>query len=136
MSWFELFFHQFCKSDMSRYGYLEVFQRVPWYRLYLYIYLSRAKRSYAFRACVDRKGPDQCTDSQSDHDLRCQLPGTVDTIESINGERRPGRDPAHAQDAVNLHLLRMPEGTFSLDAAHFMNYTLNESEFCMHYNTQ
>ena len=24
------FFPQFCKSDMLRYGYLEVFQRVPW----------------------------------------------------------------------------------------------------------
>ena len=28
MSLFELLFSQFCKSDMSRYGYLEVFQRV------------------------------------------------------------------------------------------------------------
>ena len=27
--WF-IFFPQFCKSDMLRYGYLEVFQRVPW----------------------------------------------------------------------------------------------------------
>ena len=27
---FEIFFPQFCKSDMSRYGYLEVFTRVPW----------------------------------------------------------------------------------------------------------
>ena len=27
---FNLFFFQFCKSDMSRYGYLELFQRVPW----------------------------------------------------------------------------------------------------------
>ena len=27
---FELFFPEFCKSDMLRYGYLEVFQRVPW----------------------------------------------------------------------------------------------------------
>ena len=27
---FELFFPQLCKSDMSRYGYLEVFRRVPW----------------------------------------------------------------------------------------------------------
>ena len=26
----ELFFPELCKSDMSRYGYLEVFQRVPW----------------------------------------------------------------------------------------------------------
>ena len=25
-----IFFSQFWKSDMSRYGYLEVFQRVPW----------------------------------------------------------------------------------------------------------
>ena len=27
---FDLFFPHFCKSDMPRYGYLEVFQRVPW----------------------------------------------------------------------------------------------------------
>ena len=25
-----IIFPQFCKSDMSKYGYLEVFQRVPW----------------------------------------------------------------------------------------------------------
>ena len=27
---FDWYFPQFCKSDMSKYGYLEVFQRVPW----------------------------------------------------------------------------------------------------------
>ena len=27
---FNLFFPQFCKSDMSRYGYREIFLRVPW----------------------------------------------------------------------------------------------------------
>ena len=26
---FDLYFPQFCKSDMSKYGYHEVFQRVP-----------------------------------------------------------------------------------------------------------
>ena len=26
---FDLYFPQFCKSGMSKYGYLEVFQRVP-----------------------------------------------------------------------------------------------------------
>ena len=26
---FDWYFSQFCKSDMSKYGYLEVFQRVP-----------------------------------------------------------------------------------------------------------
>ena len=31
---FNLFcFPQFCKSDMSRYGNLEVFQRVPWFEI-------------------------------------------------------------------------------------------------------
>ena len=30
----------------------------------------------------------------------------------------PGCDIAHAQDDVKLHMLRMVEGTFSLDAAH------------------
>ena len=38
-------FPQFCKSDMSKYGYLEVFYRVPWIsynesRLYFFIYKS------------------------------------------------------------------------------------------------
>ena len=26
---FDWYFPQFCKSDMSKYGYLEVFQRIP-----------------------------------------------------------------------------------------------------------
>ena len=26
---FDLYFPQFCKTDMSKYGYLEAFQRVP-----------------------------------------------------------------------------------------------------------
>ena len=30
MWFFDLFFPLFCKSNMWRYGYLEVFQRVPW----------------------------------------------------------------------------------------------------------
>ena len=29
----------------------------------------------------------------------------------------PGRDYAHAQDDLNQHILRMLEGTFSLDPA-------------------
>ena len=44
---FDWYFPQFCKSDMSKYGYLEVFQRVPSisrYRewtVYVLDYLSR-----------------------------------------------------------------------------------------------
>ena len=39
----------------------------------------------------------------------------------MNGEQRPGWyfARAQAQDGLNLRILHMFEGTFSLDAAHF-----------------
>ena len=36
----------------------------------------------------------------------------------FNGEQMPGWDFAHVPDDVNLHILRMLESTFSLDATH------------------
>ena len=39
--YFNYFFSQFCKSDILRYGYLEVFQRVPW--------VSRKRESTVFK---------------------------------------------------------------------------------------
>ena len=41
---------------------------------------------------------------------------TLDTLECFSGEQLPN-ETAHAQDDVNPHILRMLEGTFSLDAA-------------------
>ena len=41
----------------------------------------------------------------------------IDTMECINGEQRPGWDLAHAQDDMNLHILRMLKGSFSLGEA-------------------
>ena len=37
---FDLFIPQFCKSDMSRYSYPEVFQRVPWAEISKVDYIS------------------------------------------------------------------------------------------------
>ena len=42
----------------------------------------------------------------------------MDTTEYMNGEQRPRRYFAHAQDDLNLHILFMFKGTFLLDAAH------------------
>ena len=42
----------------------------------------------------------------------------ANTTEFMNWEQRPVRFFAHAQDVLNLRLLRMLECTFSLHAAH------------------
>ena len=44
----------------------------------------------------------------------------MDIIECINGEQRPDESfaHAHAQDDLNLHIVRMLEGTFSFGTAH------------------
>ena len=59
-----------------------------------------------------------CADAQSDQDLRCPQIESLDTNECFNGKQMPGCDFAHVQDDVNLHILHMFEGTFSLIAAH------------------
>ena len=38
----------------------------------------------------------------------------------MTGEQRPGWFFAHVQDDLNLHILHMYKGTFSLDAAHYV----------------
>ena len=42
---------------------------------------------------------------------------SLDTIESMNGEQMSGLYLEHAQNDLNLRILRMFEGTFSLDMA-------------------
>ena len=50
--------------------------------------------------------------------LLCLLTESSDTTEFINGEQRPGWYFAHAQDDLNLRILRMFDDTFLLYAAH------------------
>ena len=69
------------------------------------------------RAYADSEGPDQpAASAHSNQGLHCPLTESLDTTECLNGEQRPGSYVVHAQDDLNLRK-RMPEGTFSLDAA-------------------
>ena len=54
------------------------------------------------------------------HMRTTSLTESFDTIEYINGEKRPGKYFAHAQGDPNLFILRMFEDTFSLDPAHIV----------------
>ena len=56
-----------------------------------------------------------CTSAQSDQSLHCQLPESLDTMVCINSKKRLLLRHGHVQDDVNLHILCMLEGTFSLD---------------------
>ena len=60
-----------------------------------------------------RRGSD-CAHARSYQGLRCPLPEPLATIKCINGEKRPRRDLAHAQDNANQNILRTLEGIFRL----------------------
>ena len=65
--------------------------------------------------CGQRRPRSACASAQSDQGLHCPLTESLDTIECMNGEQKPGWYLAHAQDDLNLRILRMFVGTFSLD---------------------
>ena len=67
--------------------------------------------------CGRRRPGSACTSAQSDQGHRCLLTESFKTIECSNGEQLPGWDFAHAQDDLNLLILRMQQGPISLDAA-------------------
>ena len=56
--------------------------------------------------------------TQPDLGLHCPLTEPMDTTERMNGKQRPDESFAHAQDDLNLHIVRMLEGTFSFGTAH------------------
>ena len=67
--------------------------------------------------CGQQKPRAACASAQSHQDLHCPLTESLDTTEYMNGEQRTGRYFAHMQYDLNLRILCMFEGTFSLDAA-------------------
>ena len=103
------------------------------------IWILKAKTTiHIYRACAMRKSVfghkrqqmprSVCTSAQSDQGLHCPLTESLDTTECING------DLGHVQDDVNLHILCMPEGTFSLDEANTVRlelYNWPYSETCV-----
>ena len=68
--------------------------------------------------CGQRRPRSACASAQSDQSLHCPLTEALDTTECMNEEQIPGRYFAHVQEDLNLFILRMFEGTFSLDTAH------------------
>ena len=75
-------------------------------------------RNMSSGICEQRRPRSNCASAQADQDLRCPQTESLDTTECFNGEQMHGRGFAHVQDDVNPYILRMPEGTFSLDVAH------------------
>ena len=67
-----------------------------------------------------RRPRSDCADAQSDQGLRCPLTESLDTTEYMTEKQGPGLYFAHAQDDLNLRILRMFEGTFSLDTVHIL----------------
>ena len=59
---------------------------------------------------------------QSDQGLHCPLTESLDTTECISGEQRSGLYFTHSQDDLNLQILHMFEGTYSLDAAQLLSF--------------
>ena len=70
--------------------------------------------------CEQRRPGSACADAQADLGLHCPLTELLDTTECRKGERILGYF-AHGQDDLNLRILPMFEGTFSLDAAQVMS---------------
>ena len=71
---------------------------------------------------------------QSDQGLDCPLTESLDTTGSMNGEQRPRSYFEHAQDDLNLHILRMFRGSFfSQDVAH-MSFLFPQFFLCFRVN--
>ena len=78
--------------------------------------------------CEQRRPRSDCASAQSDQGLCCSQTEPLDTIhiDCLNGKQIPGFAFVHVQDKLNLYLLRMPEGTFSHEAADIIIEDLQE----------
>ena len=75
-------------------------------RVFEHMWAANAQISLRIRAV--RSGP-----SLSEH-------RSFDTIECFNGDKCPDETFAHVQDVVTPHILRMREGTYSLDTVQIL----------------
>ena len=103
-----------------------------WFVSTLIIYMMvinwpcQAKTS--LRAYEDSEDPDKSAHPLSDQGLPSSLIESLHSTKCMNGERRPVWYLAHAQDDPNLRILRMFEGTFSLEASYIMLVTSVDSK--------
>ena len=59
---------------------------------------AELNKNMSLSICEQRRPRSACASTQSDQGLHCSLTESMDTIESINGEQKPGWDFAHAWD--------------------------------------
>ena len=80
-----------------------------------------AMQKHVFRhICRQQRPRSACASTQSDQGIHYLLTESLDTTECLSGWQRPGSYFAHAQDDLNLRILLMFKGTFSLDVAQLM----------------
>ena len=72
--------------------------------------------------CGQPRPRSTCASAQCDQGLHSPLAETFDGTEYMNGEQRPEWYFTHAQDDLNLRILRMFEGNVSFDAALIMSF--------------
>ena len=99
-------------------------RRCPPCYLYLEEILTRAapcKNDVSLGTCGQRRPRSDCASAQSDQGLPCPLIESLDTTECLNEEQRPIRYIAYAQYNLNLRILHILEGTFSLGVAHLIS---------------
>ena len=89
------------------------------------VYLNRrvfvmVSWSHQAKACLQAYAKNESTyhtHIRADQKLHCPLTESLATTECMNGEQMSGWYFAHVQDYLNLCILRMFEGSFSLDMA-------------------
>ena len=64
--------------------------------------------------CGQQRPRSACASVQDDQEIHCPITESLDTTEGMNGDQMPGWNFAHAQYDLNLCILHMFEGSFSL----------------------
>ena len=92
-------------------------------------YMRHAIRNVSSDNGGQQRTSSTCSSKQCDKGLHCPQIKSLDTKECMNGVQRPGRYFAHAQDDLNMRILRMLEGTVSFCAAHSRIWVNKRLEF-------
>ena len=96
------------------------FQTNKWHILHLrktVCFWAMPCENMSLGICRQPRPRSDCASAQSDQGLHCLQTKSLDTIECFSGEQMPTWNLVHAQNDLNLHILHMFKGTFSLDAA-------------------
>ena len=82
--------------------------------------IQAASCETCLRAYEDGEAPDQPVHLCSDQGLKCQITESLVTTECMNEEQTSRLYFTHALEDKNLHILRIFDGTFSLDATRIL----------------